>query len=118
MPPTSWPGSQFPHVGEQDLYPPGLPHIPPLGPFGGGRPGDGSLIGPNHPAFWPGGHPPGQPQRPSDLPPGARFDPYGALVREDRAPNCNSELRSWQARRAYPVSSPAVSAVSAGRNKV
>ncbi len=68
----------FQGVGAQDLYPPGLPRLPALGPFGPGAQGGGMLIGPHHPGFFPGGEPPGHPQRPPDLPPPARFDPFGA----------------------------------------
>ncbi len=73
-------------VGEQDLYPPGMPYLPPLGPLvpQGGH-GGGMLVGPDHPAFFPfggGGVGPGHPpQLPPGVPPGARFDPYGARTR-------------------------------------
>lgn len=70
---AEWRPAHFPRVGDTDLYPPGLPAMPPVVPFGGG----GSLVGPAHPAFFPGGQPPSHPQRPGDLPPGARWDPYG-----------------------------------------
>jgi hypothetical protein len=72
-------------VGEQDLYPPGMPYLPPLGPMvpPGGH-GGGMLVGPDHPVFSPfggGGVGPGHPpQLPQGVPPGARFDPYGACT--------------------------------------
>ena len=78
-----WQPGQFRGIGDRDLYPVGLPSLPVLGPFGPGGGagiggGGGSLVGPHHPAFFPGGQPPSHPLRPGDLPPGARWDPYGA----------------------------------------
>jgi proteasome inhibitor subunit 1 (PI31) len=69
----------FGGVGDQDRFPAGMPFIPPLGPVvPPGRGGGGMLIGPDHPAFFPGGGAPGHPpQLPPGVPPGARFDPYG-----------------------------------------
>ena len=70
----------FGGVGDQDRFPAGMPFIPPLGPMvvPPGRGGGGMLIGPDHPAFFPGGGAPGHPpQLPPGVPPGARFDPYG-----------------------------------------
>lgn len=72
---------EFRGVGDQDLYPTGMPRLPVLGPFGPGA-GGGMLIGPHHPGFFPGGELPGHPARPPNLSPSARFDPFGAQLRD------------------------------------
>eukprot|EP01027_Heterolobosea_sp_BB2_P027142 GEZU01042378.1.p1 GENE.GEZU01042378.1~~GEZU01042378.1.p1 ORF type:complete len:372 (-),score=29.17 GEZU01042378.1:212-1246(-) len=81
-------------IGDQDLYPAGIPG---LGPRAPGLPGAGGgmYVGPRHPGFGPGvndpfyggntgGTMPGMPPRfggptlpPGAVPPGARFDPFG-----------------------------------------
>ncbi|KAM7526400.1 hypothetical protein LguiA_016302 [Lonicera macranthoides] len=68
----------YPGVGGDDLFPgPGAGMYPSRGGFGGGS-GGGMLIGPNHPGFGGIGGEPGFPGgQPSNVPPGARFDPYG-----------------------------------------
>ncbi|KAL8526816.1 hypothetical protein ACS0TY_015877 [Phlomoides rotata] len=68
----------IPGSGGSDLFPgPGAGMYPSRGGFGSGGPG-GMLIGPNDPMFIGGRtRQPGRPGRPSGVPPGARFDPFG-----------------------------------------
>eukprot|EP00899_Mesostigma_viride_P002873 jgi/Mesvir1/12587/Mv10335-RA.1 len=67
-------------VGRDDFLPGGIGPLPGMGlPVPGGF--GGTQVGPNHPMFHmriPGNADmPGYPMRPPNMPPGARFDPYG-----------------------------------------
>jgi len=88
MPPVPPVGGRNPlAVGQEDLYPLGMPRFGPGG-FPGMDTGGGMLFGPTHPAFGPGVRDPYAFQPPSfpggpvgiprgSIPPGARFDPFG-----------------------------------------